>query len=719
MDFYPSSGAALEWDASSVALRPTNQSLTASLCEAPSSTAACASKVQTTFHANPTSACIPRASFASDPATNLLTINSFLPPNPDPDVTLTFTPNSICFKDENDNQVSKFPQNTLVYKTSLPAKPDNPNPSGNTTDTPEEIPIYGIGVYVTDLSSLSLKDSTFYADLRVYVLKYYKTYTAETKDDVLRNALDPSNPSSCQFKDGEKWLFLNNVTISDTSTLLTGVNLVGFPQITPVLQPPTCDNNPHLCTPTSHDPTGTLDHIRLQSNFAFQPQLSDYPFATQTLPILLEFPFSTTSKTDYSFCSLDRYTGFSPYLSSQTQTSTSPSSSFTMTADITAGRYPPFSPSHTALTHSTPRYNLEISFPTPLTFSALTLLPSFIILLTCLLIYVLLPLQNYFQKTQALATSLLAAVLQQSSISQATRGTVVSLADWFSLVVYAGVTTCLIGSGIDGWMLRHHEFPSNSSRYSQIYEQAKLLHTYYRIIPLMTPFLFLGLTFSSKKHGFIVMNLYNKAEKIMSERFGGSIELPKPRLPKTQPTPPPKQEVEMKSMRPSFTEMRANMFAEPPPRPAHMPPEIAPDVKGALLSEGIFPTDIDSMPPEIRDILSRRPELLKEALDRSKANQNEAGDIFSDDLITIDEEPGFPTSNTASPPQLSTVQQNMVKNNRGYAERFAGAAAAAELNGIKVASSGRGGQRRRVQYEDDEDYEDEGDGVGLLGSGRL
>lgn len=204
MDFYPSSGAALEWDASSVALRPTNQSLTASLCEAPSSTAACASKVHTTFHANSTSACIPRASFASDPATNLLTIISFLPPNPDPDVTLTFAPNSICFKDENDNQVSKFPQNTLIYKTSLPAKPDNPNPSGNTTDTPEEIPIYGIGVYVTDLSSLSLKDSTFYADLRVYVLKYYKTYTAETKDDVLRNALDPSNPSSCQFKDGEK-----------------------------------------------------------------------------------------------------------------------------------------------------------------------------------------------------------------------------------------------------------------------------------------------------------------------------------------------------------------------------------------------------------------------------------------------------------------------------------------------------------------------------------
>ena len=148
-----------------------------------------------------------------------------------------------------------------------------------------------------------------------------------------------------------------------------------------------------------------------------------------------------------------------------------------------------------------------------------------------------------------------------------------------------------------------------------------------------------------------------------------------------------------------------------------MGPEISQDVKGALLSEGIFPADVESMPQEIRDILSRRPELLKEAMDRSRGNamkkEEAGGDIFSDDLITIQEEP----ANTPQVgPMLSQVQRNMVSNRRGYAERYAGAAAAAELNGLKVASFARHGKE---QYEDDELDEEEGDGVGLLGSTKL
>lgn len=63
----------------------------------------------------------------------------------------------------------------------------------------------------------------------------------------------------------------------------------------------------------------------------------------------------------------------------------------------------------------------------------------------------------------------------------------------------------------------------------------------------------------------------------------------------------------------------------------------------------------------------------------------------------------------------SLVQQNMVSHHRGYAETHIGAAAAAELNGLKVAPN----KVRRVQYEDDEDEDEEGDGVGLLGSQKL
>ena len=205
MDFFPSSATPLEWDATKISLRPSNTSLSASLCNPYSDPLpACDSGITvTTSTQNPSSpSCLPRSSVTLDEVTEALTLASFLPTTPDPSITIDFAPNSICLKDVNNNQISTFPSSSFTYTTSLPAKPVNPNPSGNTTDTPEEIPIYGIGVYVTDLSSLSLKDSTFYADLRVYVLKYYKTYTAETKDDVLHNALDPANPSSCQFKVG-------------------------------------------------------------------------------------------------------------------------------------------------------------------------------------------------------------------------------------------------------------------------------------------------------------------------------------------------------------------------------------------------------------------------------------------------------------------------------------------------------------------------------------
>ena len=57
----------------------------------------------------------------------------------------------------------------------------------------------------------------------------------------------------------------------------------------------------------------------------------------------------------------------------------------------------------------------------------------------------------------------------------------------------------------------------------------------------------------------------------------------------------------------------------------------------------------------------------------------------------------------------------MVSYNRGYAETHIGAAAAAELNGLKVAPS----KFKRAQYEDDEDEDDDDDGVGLLGSKHL
>ena len=60
------------------------------------------------------------------------------------------------------------------------------------------------------------------------------------------------------------------------------------------------------------------------------------------------------------------------------------------------------------------------------------------------------------------------------------------------------------------------------------------------------------------------------------------------------------------------------------------------------------------------------------------------------------------------PPKVSKIQANMLTNRSGYADRFAGMAAAAELQGIRLA------RPRKTIYEDD-DEEAEGDNIGLLG----
>ena len=100
---------------------------------------------------------------------------------------------------------TRVPTSPLTYLTTRPPPPSSSISNGNTTETPNQIPIYGIGVYVTDISSISLKTSNFYADLRIYILKYYRPYDSSTKADVLSAALDPDDPQKCNYMDGEKW----------------------------------------------------------------------------------------------------------------------------------------------------------------------------------------------------------------------------------------------------------------------------------------------------------------------------------------------------------------------------------------------------------------------------------------------------------------------------------------------------------------------------------
>ena len=226
---------------------------------------------------------------------------------------------------------------------------------------------------------------------------------------------------------------------------------------------------------------------------------------------------ATTAKTEYTFCALDRYTGLSPWLSSSPS---SPSNHLTLTSSITTGSYPPFSPSPPSHPlHTTPRYALCILSPTPHTFSALTLLPSLIILLTSLTIYLLLPLKSYPLKISTLATSLLAAVLQQqTSANQATNATTVSTADWFSACVYVCVAACMAGAGVDGYMMTaagggdgggageggEHEGGKPEAADVERIRRAKRARRHFRLVPVSSLVLFAGLAAKRLKVGFAV-----------------------------------------------------------------------------------------------------------------------------------------------------------------------------------------------------------------------
>jgi len=305
LEYSPRNGTALEYDATGIKIYPPVSATFVNCTSIPC--------IEASIDGGKNYTCLPPSSIVTEEESVTLEVlpsyaneerDNTLP------VSLKIPSNSFCL-----SNITSLPSSPVTYHTSIPLPPSPSINNANSTETPAQIPVYGIGVYVTDISSISLKTSNFYADLRIYILKYYRPYTEETKSDVLASALDPSDPKKCNYMDGEKWIYLTNTTFADIASqkLITGVNMDPNPRITPILQPDDCTSN---SCPSTASESGTLDHIRVQSQFSFPPELSTFPFSTQTLPLAFEFPFSTSSTSDYSVCDLSRYTGFSPTLTS-------------------------------------------------------------------------------------------------------------------------------------------------------------------------------------------------------------------------------------------------------------------------------------------------------------------------------------------------------------------------------------------------------------------
>ena len=163
--------------------------------------------------------------------------------------------------------------------------------TADSTIEPKEVHVYGVGVYVTDLAAIDLKAGTFYVDLQVYVLHYYRSF--EDQNTALAEATEDS-PFGRQCKEVKghksKWLYLANVTLStlEDQQLLQFANIGKLPKIN--LKPRS--NADELVGGSSHKDKATttyLDHFRVQSEFYFAAMLKQYPFQTQHLPVSRAF----------------------------------------------------------------------------------------------------------------------------------------------------------------------------------------------------------------------------------------------------------------------------------------------------------------------------------------------------------------------------------------------------------------------------------------------
>ena len=197
----------------------------------------------------------------------------------------------------------------------------------------KEVSLFGIGIFVGDLAAIDLKQGTFYADLQVYLLRYFRTFrtqgaalseaTIETpygrqcREEPTEGDSHSGGSSKHQYdshhrrhRESSKWLYLANVTLSslEDQKVVQFVNIAKSPKIT---VKPRASSAAQFMGDGGVQAgllgTSFLDHFRVQSEFYFAAALKQYPFQTQTLPIIVEM-ISDSAQADAStlLCTLPR-----------------------------------------------------------------------------------------------------------------------------------------------------------------------------------------------------------------------------------------------------------------------------------------------------------------------------------------------------------------------------------------------------------------------------
>ena len=211
----------------------------------------------------------------------------------------------------------------------------------NSTLANHRVEMWGVGVFVLDVGAIDLKGGTFYADLVITLLRYYRTF--DSPEDAVKEATIAPPPGGgggggggrsgarvCNTLSGESshWTFFSNVSSALITDKLDFINIGRFPKFKPHFKRGEDSSSPGGSTlrddhspPPLHDPQqaagDTLDHIRLQSDFYFAPALAEYPFNVQNLTLKLEISgASLEARPRYLMCALPRFSGFASELSS-------------------------------------------------------------------------------------------------------------------------------------------------------------------------------------------------------------------------------------------------------------------------------------------------------------------------------------------------------------------------------------------------------------------
>jgi len=323
---------------------------------------------------------------------------------------------------------------TLRWTVQTVSEPevDDEATTANTTTTVDQVEVYGLGIFVSDVASIDLQSSTWYGDVDVYVLKYYRPFLE--LESALKEATRPTDRGrACDVDSSDKWLFFKNEDLPE----LQFVNIGKNPSKNPIVQ------------------ADRFDHLRVQSEFYFSPSIAEYPFQTQTLPITLELPPELSAGAPSKvLCLLETYSGFATKLSSFASVDEKDATLSAKVVVDEAARRPPFSRNCEAQlsypssgcppTRQTSRLSLELKFAPPSRLGAFVLLPPSFIALFAIV--------SYAQSNAGLrlvyhVTLMLAAVTQHAAIRSALPPRApTTAADDFAFCVYAVVAVAVLAA---------------------------------------------------------------------------------------------------------------------------------------------------------------------------------------------------------------------------------------------------------------------------------